>query len=297
MRLGHSRHCELISCLNHHGCDGSLTLGSIKAAHNRHSFRCDDYARLNERVFLENPLYLLYHRFWKLSRPAGLRYGGFFLENPLYLLYHRLVTTVARGGSFVQQKKRVEFLRPQNATYLLYHRVATTVPLSALTTLYIYYTPWIATFSAPVSIVPPDYQPLIRYIYCTTGLPFGGAFIIPPGGKPFRGVSILPRGLQGSPLFKTPVSIIPPGYHNRVLSALTTLYIYYISPVQSRHDLRLFSAAPLIAYRWLAIWWLSLKAPHPLYPRDWDVEGVVSAPERLNDAPLVSYHWLAIIEF
>ena len=49
------------------------------------------------------------------------------------------------------------------------------------------------------------------------------------------------------------------------------------------------SAAPLIAYRWLAIWWLSLKAPHPLYPRDWDVEGVVSAPERLSGAPLVSY--------
>ena len=45
------------------------------------------------------------------------------------------------------------------------------------------------------------------------------------------------------------------------------------------------SAAPLTAYRWLAIWWLSLKASHPLYPRDWDVEGVVSAPERLNDAP------------
>ena len=65
MRLGHSRHCELISCLNHHGCDGSLTLGSIKAAHNRHSFRCDDYARLNERVFsfLKNPLYLAYHTF------------------------------------------------------------------------------------------------------------------------------------------------------------------------------------------------------------------------------------------
>ena len=129
---------------NHHGCDGSLTLGSIKAAHNRHSFRCDDYARLNERVFL---------------------------ENPLYLLYHRLVNVIACGGSFVQQKKRVDFLRPQNATYLLYHRVATTVPLSVLTTLYIHYTPWIATFSAPVSIVPPGYQPLTRYIYYTTGLP------------------------------------------------------------------------------------------------------------------------------
>ena len=49
------------------------------------------------------------------------------------------------------------------------------------------------------------------------------------------------------------------------------------------------SAAPLVSYRWLAIWWLSLKAPHPLYPRDWDVEGVVSAPERLSGAPLVSY--------
>ena len=54
------------------------------------------------------------------------------------------------------------------------------------------------------------------------------------------------------------------------------------------------SAAPLIAYRWLAIWWLSLKAPHPLYPRDWDVEGVVSAPERLSGAPLVSCHMVAI---
>ena len=57
------------------------------------------------------------------------------------------------------------------------------------------------------------------------------------------------------------------------------------------------NAAPLIAYRWLAIWWLPLKAPHLLYPRDWDVEGVVSAPERLNDTPLVSYHRVPIIEF
>ena len=59
------------------------------------------------------------------------------------------------------------------------------------------------------------------------------------------------------------------------------------------------SAAPQVSYRWLAIWWLSLKAPHPLYPRAWDVEGVVSAPERLNDAPLVSYRggcvwWLCV---
>ena len=59
------------------------------------------------------------------------------------------------------------------------------------------------------------------------------------------------------------------------------------------------SAAPLVSYRWLAIWWLSLKAPHPLYPRDWDVEGVVSAPERLSNAPLVSYRvdcvwWLCV---
>ena len=54
------------------------------------------------------------------------------------------------------------------------------------------------------------------------------------------------------------------------------------------------SAAPLVSYRWLAIWWLSLKAPHPLYPRAWDVEGVVSAPERLSGAPLVSCHMVAI---
>ena len=47
--------------------------------------------------------------------------------------------------------------------------------------------------------------------------------------------------------------------------------------------------APLIAYRWLAIWWLSLKAPRPLYPRPKDVEGAVSAPERLSGASLVSY--------
>ena len=153
------------------------------------------------------------------------------------------MTTVACGGSFVQQKKRVDFLRPQNATYLLYHGVATTVPLSVLTTLYIHYTPWIATFSAPVSIIPPDYQPLIRYIYCTTGLPFGGTFIIPPGGKPFRGVLIVPRRLEG----------FPPERLNDAL--------------------------------------------HPLYPRDYDGEGAVSAPERLNNAPLVSYHRLAIIEF
>lgn len=59
------------------------------------------------------------------------------------------------------------------------------------------------------------------------------------------------------------------------------------------------NAAPLIAYRWLAIWWLSLKAPHLLYPRDWDVEGAVSAPERLSGASLVSYRggcvwWLCV---
>ena len=104
-----------------------------------------------------------------------------------------------------------------------------------------------------MSIIPPDYQPLIRYIYYTTGLPFRGTFIVPPGGKPFRGVSILPRGRQGSPLFKTPVSIIPPVGNYDVegavsaperlndalhplyrgvvitvpLSVLTTLYIHY----------------------------------------------------------------------
>ena len=40
------------------------------------------------------------------------------------------------------------------------------------------------------------------------------------------------------------------------------------------------SAAPLVSCHMVAIWWLSLKAPHLLYPRDWDGEGVVSAPER-----------------
>ena len=40
------------------------------------------------------------------------------------------------------------------------------------------------------------------------------------------------------------------------------------------------SAAPLVSCHMVAIWWLSLKAPHPLYPRDYDGEGVVSAPER-----------------
>lgn len=40
-------------------------------------------------------------------------------------------------------------------------------------------------------------------------------------------------------------------------------------------------------------------ALHPLYPRDWGVEGVVSAPERLSGAPLVSYRggcvwWLCV---
>ena len=54
------------------------------------------------------------------------------------------------------------------------------------------------------------------------------------------------------------------------------------------------SAAPLVSYRWLAIWWLSLKAPHPLYPRDYEGEGAVSAPERLSGAPLVSCHMVAI---
>ena len=44
----------------------------------------------------------------------------------------------------------------------------------------------------------------------------------------------------------------------------------------------------------VAIWRLSLKAPHPLYPHPKDVEGAVSAPERLNNAPLVSYHGVAI---
>ena len=36
------------------------------------------------------------------------------------------------------------------------------------------------------------------------------------------------------------------------------------------------------------------NALYPLYPRDYDGEGAVSAPERLSCTSLVSYHWLAI---
>ena len=68
------------------------------------------------------------------------------------------MNVIACGGSFVQQKKRVDFLRPQNATYLLYHGVATTVPLSVLTTLYIYY-------------IPVDCDLFRPCVYYTTGLP------------------------------------------------------------------------------------------------------------------------------
>ena len=104
----------------------------------------------------------------------------------------------------------------------------------ALKTLHIYYTTQIALQSserlndALHPLYPVDCDLFRPGIYYTTGLPFGGTFIIQPGGKPFRGVSILPRGLQGSPLFKTPISIIPPGYHYEVLSALAALYIHYI---------------------------------------------------------------------
>src|SRR5699024_11183958 len=67
-----------------------------------------------------------------------------------------------KEGRFSSPSKRYISIIPPGSHYR--------VP-SALTTHYIYYTPWIATFSAPVSIIPPGYKPLIRYIYYTTGLP------------------------------------------------------------------------------------------------------------------------------
>src|SRR5699024_7148669 len=128
-----------------------------KAAHNRHSFRCDGYARLNERVFLENPLYLLYHRLVKLSRPAGLRYRDFFLENPLYLLYHRLATRSPAVVLSCSRKRGSIFF--------------------ALKTLHIYYTTGFPLRSserlnnATYLLYPVDCDLFRPCIYYTTGLP------------------------------------------------------------------------------------------------------------------------------
>ena len=126
---------------NHHGCDGSLTLGSIKAAHNRHSSRCDDYARLNERVFLSlktlyiyyttglplesserfnDALHLLYPVDCDLFRPCVYYTTGLPTINPIYLLYHRVVNLFVVYPSYHGDWEGLPSSKP---LYLLYHRV------------------------------------------------------------------------------------------------------------------------------------------------------------------------------
>ena len=112
-----------------------LLLDSIKAAHNRHSFRCDGYARLNERVFLENPLYLLYPRPVVSTATSGFK----ILRPSLKTLYIYYTT-----GWQLQSPAVVLLCSRKRGSFFF-----------ALKTLHIYYTTGLPTFS--------------WCIYCTTG--------------------------------------------------------------------------------------------------------------------------------
>ena len=132
-------------------------MGSIKAAHNRHSFRCDGYARLNERVFLENPLYLLYHRLVTTVATSGFKILRLLPENSLYLLYHRFWNGRLRWF-FCAAEKEGRISSPSK-------------------TLHIYYTTgWQLQSSERLNnalhlLYPVDCDLFRPRVYCTTGLP------------------------------------------------------------------------------------------------------------------------------